>query len=107
MNKDVKIVETAHGFAVKQCSRTYRPTRVLHELAAVLELVEAGYVSWRFIGNLEDPEVLDAATQVIQEVGTARKRLQRLLAPEESGARCPCRALSCLIALTGPDDYLD
>ena len=89
MNKDVKIVETAHGFAVKQCSRTYRPTRVLHELAAVLELVEAGYVSWRFIGNLEDPEVLDAATQVIQEVGTARKRLQRLLAPEENGSRAP------------------
>ena len=87
MTKDVKIVETVHGFAVRQGSRIYRPTHVLHELAAVLELVEADYVSWSFRGSLEDPDVLDAATEVIQAVGTARRRLQRLLNPEATATR--------------------
>jgi hypothetical protein len=87
MSKNVKIVETAQGFLVKQGTRAFGPTHVLHELAALLELAESGYVSWRFLGNLEEPEPLDAATEVIQAVGAARTRLQRLRQPEGGSSR--------------------
>lgn len=82
MDKNVRIIESGYGFVVKQGPRTYRPTRALYELAALLELVDADYVSWRFLGNMDDPEVLDGATEVIQHVGMARARLQRLQVPE-------------------------
>ncbi len=87
MQKDVIIAETARGFSIKQGGKSYPPTTVPLELAAVLELLGAEHVSWRVLRDTEDPAVLEEVSETVRAVGSCRQRLRRLLT-SDSRATC-------------------